>query len=558
MEKRRRAERLIATLRWLVVMLGLVTAADNMSHALTAGVLGLVAAYNSVLIYCLNDPTRFAQWGRRAAITSRALDTFVISLAVVYAGSSDSLAYLLYWFVLVSFGFTCSDLRRLAVAGAGVLATDAAATFLAFYADASLSATLSAVGVRSGIMIFGLLVSLYIAKSRSREELATERGSYLQAILDCGARLTSFRSVHELALYVLESAVNETGTAGGELLLVNDETNELECEAFYNAGPGAGQAAPPDAQLRSYANWVMGSRREFLVRTGGKPGENEASASDDRAAIAVPLLGQSADSNAESENTVLGVLIVWAYAGEDFADDAVDILRIFAAIAGAAIVNLRLYTGLQQSFLRTLQSLAKGLEARDEYTRGHSDRVMQVACLIAEELDLPPESLDALRNASLLHDIGKIGVPDAILRKAGKLTAEEWETMRRHPIVSEEICRPLGLNEEVLFLILHHHERLDGKGYPDALPPQEQPLLQRILVVADSFDAMRSRRPYRDPMPQEELVGELNRSAGRTLDPTVVDALRRILERGDLDVIYEEHDRIIGNAFAPNKQREAA
>ena len=417
----------------------------------------------------------------------------------------------------------------------------------------------------AAIVLAGLLVAIYIAKSRSREELASDRGSYLQAILDCGARLTSFRGVHELALYVLESAVNETNTAGGELLLVNDESHGLECEAFYsatglskNADWGRTQDSPPDSQLRTYANWVLGSRREFLVRNGGKVAEDQGSTSDDRAAIAVPLLGQSADSGPECENQVLGVLIVWGHKGEDFADDAVDILRIFAAIAGAAIVNLRLYTGLQRSFLRTLQSLANGLEARDEYTNGHSERVMQVSCAIAEELEVPPESLDALRNASLLHDIGKIGVPDAILRKAGKLTADEWETMRRHPIVSEEICRPLGLADEVLFLILHHHERLDGKGYPNGLRPQEQPLLQRILVVADSFDAMRSRRPYREGMPQEELVGELNRHAGRTLDPTVVDAVRRLMDRGDLDVIYEEHDRLTGTSFRDKQRREAA
>jgi len=558
MEKRRRAERLIASLRWLVIMLGLVTAADTMSGPLIAGVLGSIAVYNGIVMYCLADPGRFAAWGRRASIAARLLDTGVISVAVVCSGTSDSLAYLLYWFVLISFGFTCSDIRRLAVAGVGVLGADAAATALAFGPSSDWPYTLTVVGVRSGVVVFGLLVAVYIAKSRCREDLASERGSYLQAILDCGARLTSFTSVHELALYVLESAVNETVTAGGELLLTNNETHELECEAFYNAGAGASQGAPPDTQLRSYGNWVMGSHREFLVRTGGKPGDEEATTKDERAAIAVPLLGQSAESNSDGDNTVLGVLIVWAYPGEDFADDAVDILRIFAAIAGAAIVNLRLYTDLQKSFLRTLQSLAKGLEARDEYTRGHSDRVMQVACLVAEELDMPPESLDALRNASLLHDIGKIGVPDAILRKAGKLTSQEWETMRRHPIVSEEICRPLGLNDEVLFLILHHHERLDGKGYPNALPPQEQPLLQRILVVADSFDAMRSRRPYRDRMPQEELFGEINRSAGRTLDPTVVDALRRVMDRTDTDIIYEEHDRLIGNTLFDREKREAA
>jgi putative nucleotidyltransferase with HDIG domain len=252
-------------------------------------------------------------------------------------------------------------------------------------------------------------------------------------------------------------------------------------------------------------------------------------------------------------------VVIWGLAGEEFGPDALDILRIFAAIAGAAIVNLRLYTNMQKSFLRTLQSLANGLEARDEYTRGHSERVMQVACLIAEELAVPTESVDSLRNAAQLHDIGKIGVPDAILRKAGKLTVDEWETMRRHPIVSEEICRPLGLAPEVLFLIKHHHERIDAKGYPAGLPPHEQPLLQRILVVADSFDAMRSRRPYRDRVPEEELLGELNRSAGRTMDPTVVEALRHLMDRGDLDAVYEEHDRMTEGSVRVTKDiRRAA
>ncbi|MGC8863894.1 MAG: HD-GYP domain-containing protein, partial [Armatimonadota bacterium] len=383
------------------------------------------------------------------------------------------------------------------------------------------------------------------------------------AILECGVRLTSLRSVHDLAAYVLHSAVTQTDAEGGELLLMNEETGELECEAFHAAtSHGVGGNAPPDSRIRSYARWVINTGREFVVRTGSRSEtpevdfKQDSAERDDRSAMAVPLLWQS--SSADADSSVLGVLVIWTRPEEEFGPDALDILRIFAAIAAAAIVNLQLYTNLQRSFLRTLQSLANGLDARDEYTRGHSDRVSQVACLIAEELNVPEENIDALRNAAQLHDIGKIGVPDAILRKAGKLTAEEWETMRRHPLVSEEICRPLGLPSEVLFLIKHHHERIDGKGYPSGLSPQEQPLLQRILVVADSFDAMRSRRPYRDRMPDEELVGELNRSAGRTMDPTVVEALRRIMERGLLAPIYEEHDRMVENASQPVQNRKAA
>ena len=559
MEKRRRAEKLISFLRWLVVILGLAAIYDEMSLARTAAVLGSVVLYNGAMAFIASDAVRFMQHGRRLSLVCRAMDAVIITLLTASSGQESSHAYVLYWFVLVAYSYATSDFRKLLTATGALLVMDAGATIYSLHSINSVSQMLIQLGLRSGVIAFGFLISAYIAKVRSQDELAADRGSYLHAIMDCGARLTSFRNAHDLAMYVLESAVTETSACGGELLMMDPDSQQLECEAFYSAS-GASQEtdAPSNSLLCSYAHWVVNSGREFMVRTGGKAGtEEEGLERDDRPAMAVPLLWQA--SGSEGDTSVLGVLIVWGYEAEDFGEDALDILRIFAAIAGAAIVNLRLYTGLQKSFLRTLQSLANGLEARDEYTRGHSDRVMQASCLIAEELGVPPESVDSLRNAALLHDIGKIGVPDSILRKAGKLSVDEWEVMRKHPIVSEEICRPLGLAQEVLFLIKHHQERLDGKGYPAGLPPSEQPLLLRILVVADSFDAMRSRRPYRDRMPQEELLNELNRCAGTSLDPTVVDALKRRMDRGDMDALYEEQDRLIDGCVRSMKvTRKAA
>ena len=544
MEKRRRAERLIASLRWLVIGLGLAAVGDTLPRVQLAAVIGLVALYNGALTYCISNMARFLRVGKQLSSMSRLLDAALITFVIAVSGSQSPLAFLLYWFVLVSFGYASVDARKLTTAAGAIIFANTLASFYAIGHSLGVSEVFGVIAFRSAILVFGWLVSVYIAKTRSQDDLASDRGSYLHAILNCGARLASFRSVHELALYVLESAATESKAAGGELLLLNEETNSLECEAFYSAnGPSQESEPLTESLLNSYSHWVMNSGREFMVRSGGKAAEATDMEKNERPVMAAPLLWQS--SSSDSDSSVLGVFIVWGYQGEDFDDDAFDILRIFAAIAGAAIVNLRLYTGLQKSFLRTLQTLANGLEARDEYTHGHSERVMQVACLIAEELGVPRDSIDSLRNAALLHDIGKIGVPDAVLRKAGKLTAEEWETMRRHTIVSEEICRPLGLPQEVLFLVKHHHERLDGKGYPSGLSASEQPLLQRIIVVSDSFDAMRSRRPYRDRMPQEALLIELNRAAGTTMDPTVVDALRRLMNRGDLEIVYEEHDRMI-------------
>ncbi len=552
MEKRRHAERLVASLRWLAIVLGLAAAREFVPLQHVVLVAAVVACYNGALTFCAAEPLRFARHGRKISLLCRLMDAALITLAVAEPGPGNSPVFLLYWFVMVGHGYTCANLRSLLVGAVAILLVNAGATFLALDTSVADPAVAGLVAIRTGIIVFGFFIAAYIAGTRSQDDLASERGSYLHAILDCGARLTSFRNVHELALYILGAAVTQTRASGGELMLVDDESHELECESFYTVdSPERDSSAPPDSLLRSYANWVVGSGREFMVQTGGKVSEEDDAEDDDRPAIAVPLLGES--SGAEDGNSVLGVLIVWGYAGEDFGPDTVDILRIFATMAGAAIVNLRLYTNLQKSFLSTLQSLANGLEARDEYTRGHSDRVTHVSCMVAAELGVPGENIDSLRNAALLHDIGKIGVPDAILRKAGKLTAEEWETMRRHPVVSEEICRPLGLPGDVLFLIEHHQERLDGRGYPAGLAAQDQPMLLRILVVADSFDAMRSRRPYRDRMPQEELVSELNRSAGRTLDPTVVDALKRLLDRGDLDALYEDHDRMIEDTVSAKR-----
>lgn len=559
MDKRRRAVQLVAFLRWFVIGLGLLAIGDGVPRVWLVAMLLFVGAYNAVMTYCTSDPSRFMTYGRRCGHISKALDAGVITVAIALGNTHGSYAYLLYWFPLIGLAYTSVKMQKLVVAGAMMLVANGVATFVSFSLDTTGGTSTGSIALRSGAVALGLLVAMYVSRIRTQDELVNERGAYLQAILNCGARLTSFRDVRELALYALESAVTETGSSGGQLLLQDEDTAELTCEAFYTAsGPSVQNAVPSDTVLRSYATWVMSSGREFLVRPGGKPGEATNVGNNEHPAIAVPLLWHS--NGSASETSALGVLIVWGYAGEDFADDVLDILRIFATIAGAALVNLRLYTNLQKSFLKTLQSLANGLEARDEYTRGHSERVMQVATLMASELGVSSDNIDSLRNASLLHDIGKIGIPDGILRKAGKLTAEEWEQMRRHPIVSEEICRPLGLASEVLFLIKHHHEHLDGNGYPSGLRPQDLPLLQRILVVADTFDAMRSRRPYRDCMPREELLGELNRNAGRTLDPTVVDALLNLMENDKLDSLYAEHDNLIDvvDRLAKEERLEAA
>jgi diguanylate cyclase (GGDEF)-like protein len=173
-------------------------------------------------------------------------------------------------------------------------------------------------------------------------------------------------------------------------------------------------------------------------------------------------------------------------------------------------------------------ALARAVDAKDSYTRSHCQTVSQLTAVIGAELGLSEERIARLRLAGLLHDVGKIGVPDAILNKPAKLTDEEYEQMQRHSLLGFEIVDAAGLPEEARW-VRHHHERVDGRGYPDRLSGEEIPLESRIILAADAFEAMTSDRPYRQAPGQEFAVAELRRGAGTQFDPDVVDALCRAL-----------------------------
>jgi HD-GYP domain-containing protein (c-di-GMP phosphodiesterase class II) len=177
---------------------------------------------------------------------------------------------------------------------------------------------------------------------------------------------------------------------------------------------------------------------------------------------------------------------------------------------------------LEQSYNETLVALINSVEARDRYTQGHSQRVAQMAALIGEALRLPPEEVRTVHQAGLLHDVGKIGVPDAILNKPGRLTEAEFTIMKDHPARGEAMIRGIPSLHATLPGIRSHHERWDGFGYPDGLAGEAIPLQARILAVADVFDAMSSGRAYRPPHPREAVLDELRRGAGSRYDARVV------------------------------------
>ena len=183
------------------------------------------------------------------------------------------------------------------------------------------------------------------------------------------------------------------------------------------------------------------------------------------------------------------------------------------------------YKNIQSHYAETVSSLVAAVDAKDAYTKGHQERIARLAQLIGEAMGLPAGELDLIRQAAILHDIGKIGVPESILMKRNALTEEEYEIIKKHPVIGAEILSPVQFLKEVVPLVLYHHERFDGLGYPEGLKGTQIPLCARVICVADAIDAMLSDRPYSDKKTLEMIKEELVRHADTQFDPQIVEVI---------------------------------
>jgi HD-GYP domain-containing protein (c-di-GMP phosphodiesterase class II) len=215
---------------------------------------------------------------------------------------------------------------------------------------------------------------------------------------------------------------------------------------------------------------------------------------------------------------------------EHFRQSELRLLQSMAKQISVLLANVDLYHDLEKFVINMVKSLVFAIEAKDVYTRGHSERVNRYAMLIAERLQLDKTQQDILNWASILHDIGKIGVPESILNKPGRLNEEEFDVIKRHSKKGHDILEPLEQLASCLPSILHHHERLDGKGYPHGLKGEEIPFLARIIAVADTFDAITSNRAYRSAKAAEKALAIVEEVAGTQLDPVVVEAFKEVYD----------------------------
>jgi HD-GYP domain-containing protein (c-di-GMP phosphodiesterase class II) len=253
-----------------------------------------------------------------------------------------------------------------------------------------------------------------------------------------------------------------------------------------------------------------------------------------RSILALPLRSRKVDLGQERGVTperILGGLEALNKIQGTFSQDDASLLRILANQAATVLEIAGLYTDSNELFLDVVRSLTAAIDAKDPYTEGHSRRVSEFSVEIARSLGLPPEQIYPIRIGSLLHDVGKIGIPDAILAKAGDLTEAEFDLIKQHPAIGARIMSQVRMLHAELPMLAEHQERLDGSGYPEGLKEGQISLTSRIVAVADVFDALTSDRPYRKASPAEEALEYLRSHVDTHFDRTCVEALARAYHR---------------------------
>jgi len=233
------------------------------------------------------------------------------------------------------------------------------------------------------------------------------------------------------------------------------------------------------------------------------------------------------------QQRLLAVLAVGEkVSGHEFHGSDLEMLRSLSESAGIAIENARLFKDLQESYVSTVRLLVARIEEKDPYTHGHTERVARYAVALAKELRFTPEEVQRIQFGAFLHDIGKVHTQDAILHKPGALTDEEWRTVKAHPVRGAEMIRGVKFLERVTDMVRHHHERVDGRGYPDGLKGDEISLASKIVNVADAFDAMTTDRPYRAGMTMEQAIAQMREKAGTQFASEIVDVLIEAVRSG--------------------------
>jgi len=363
-------------------------------------------------------------------------------------------------------------------------------------------------------------------------ERARDRLVELTFLNQVGQTITSTLELEDILTLIINEARSVLHVEAGSVLLRDEETDELLFTAVTGVPPDLIQSMRLKMG-QGIAGWVARHGEPVLVPDVCQDerffaGVDKAIGFQTGSILCVPL---------KMGERVLGVVEVINKVAGSFTQNDLALLEAIAGPAAIAIENARLFNGLRELSWETIRALAQAIEAKDPYTRGHSEQVSHYAAQIALRMGLPSHEVQDIRYSGLLHDIGKIGLSDGILLKPGRLSSEEFEAVKLHPVRGYEIVQGIRPLRKIAIPILLHHERMDGQGYPEGRRGDQIPLSARIMAVADAFDAMTSDRVYRSRLPLSQVADILNEGVNVQWDSEVVHAL--------LGLIHEQGEAVI-------------
>jgi len=361
----------------------------------------------------------------------------------------------------------------------------------------------------------------------------TQANQRLQSLFQVSQAIHSLQNQEKIYSLIVEAALTATGGFAGALTLIDENQRPRIVASANRSEPGKGASEAPqnnvleDPSLLQYQAFLNGPGiRSVVLHLAGlrecMPFYSVRLDSDpERELLSIPLH--------QGEMLVGFVNLVRTRTTDRVSDSEIQTLSVLSSQASASLENKKLFLQLESAYLSSIKSLAKTLEFKDEYTHGHAERVARLCMEIGKCMNMDERSLKVLHNAALLHDIGKIGVMEGILNKKCGLDSEEWRKIKWHPAFGEEILRPISSLKEESIIIRHHHEREDGTGYPEGLYGNQLSLSEKIIIVADAYDAMNSKRAYRASLNSTQIRQELEKNRGTQFNTEVVDVFLRIL-----------------------------
>jgi response regulator RpfG family c-di-GMP phosphodiesterase len=388
-------------------------------------------------------------------------------------------------------------------------------------------------------------IKLAIHNALERHRLVSDNARLrdLTELFEISEEIAGIHEENRLFQFVVKAALERVDALRGSIMLSTPDGRSLTMVSSIGVPEYADTEV---AYGKSIAGWVAQHNLPLCVQDIEKNPDllRMSRKLEDASFISVPIqrsVHGSSDLRPVSRRAqppVVAVLNVNRKKdGLAFTDSDLKALSIIAKHASVALENVHLLKDLESAHLETLQSMALILEAKDPYTHGHSERVRNYSVLAAAKLGMSTEDIQTIRLGAMLHDVGKIGVSDAVLNKIEKLTEDEWDAIKRHPIIGYNVLEPVGfITRQHLALVRSHHERLDGSGYPDGLTAESIDDLVRILAVADTYDAMSGDRAYRRELSVENIIAELKfcSESKERLDARVAGLFVEMIESGEI------------------------